>query len=120
MITEILSFLQIFSVRKTTTQVFYYFRKHIYISSIFWAFKSNLQIIMWLCTLYCFFLTLITVFSYVWCHTSLSVSTIFSFCVFFHLLFHSLLATRRILQFTTFGLISLQPARSITEIRNTS
>ena len=51
----------------------------------------------------------------------LSLSLPFShFVFFFNLFFHSLLATGRILQFTTFGLISLQPARNITEIRNTS
>ena len=51
-ITEIPSFLQIFSVRKTTTQFFLIFPeiyKKIdnknYIPGIFWAFKSKLQII---------------------------------------------------------------------------
>ena len=50
-ITEILSFLQIFSVRKTTTQLFKYFRKsarkstQMCISGKFWAFKIELQII---------------------------------------------------------------------------
>ena len=53
MITKILSFLQIFSVRKTTTQFFKFSnnlqkdqQKKNYIPGIFWAFKSKLQIIL--------------------------------------------------------------------------
>ena len=38
-------------------------------------------------------------------------------CSYFHPLFLTLLATRHILQFTIFDSISLQPARSITEIK---
>ena len=38
-------------------------------------------------------------------------------CFYFHLLFHALLATRKILQFTIFDSISLQPSRNITEIK---
>ena len=51
LIPEILSFLQIFSVRKTTTPLFQYFRNSTRISTknqicgIIWAFKSKLQII---------------------------------------------------------------------------
>ena len=51
LITEILNFLDIFTVRKTTTQFFYYFKKYSkkqkknYISDIFWTFKNKLQII---------------------------------------------------------------------------
>ena len=44
-------------------------------------------------------------------------------CFCFHLLFHSLLATRHILQFTMIDSTSLQPlepARNISEMRNTS
>ena len=44
-------------------------------------------------------------------------------CFCFHLLFHSLLAKRQILQFTMINSTSLQPlqpARNISEIRNTS
>ena len=44
--TEIPSFLQIFSVRKTTTQkICEKINKKIYISTILWAFKNKLQII---------------------------------------------------------------------------
>ena len=52
MITEILSFLQIFNVRKTTIQFFNISknlqenRQKNYIHGIFWAFKGKLQIIL--------------------------------------------------------------------------
>ena len=84
------------------------------VSGILWVFKSKLQIIHVAIYIALF------LFSYVWCHVSLSVSTIFSLYFYFYLLFHSLLATRHILQLTMFDSISLQPARNITEIRNTS
>ena len=88
LITKILSFLQIFSERKTTTQLFLFqklcqnINKENYISSIFWTFKSKLQIIH--------DVTYVTLFlpgsknfvSYVWYQISISVSAIFSFCVF--------------------------------------
>ena len=46
LITEILNFHHTFSVRKTTTQLFQYFRISTknHISGIFWVFKSKLQI----------------------------------------------------------------------------
>ena len=88
LITKILSFLQIFSERKATTQLFLFqklcqnINKENYISSIFWTFKSKLQIIH--------DVTYVTLFlpgsknfvSYVWYQISISVSAIFSFCVF--------------------------------------
>ena len=46
--------------------------------------------------LHCFFLTLITVFSYVWSHISISVLTIFSFCVFIFTFFFMLFSPRDI------------------------
>ena len=94
-----------------------------YISSLFWAFKSKLQIIHAASYVVLFLPDSNNCFLYVQCqcHISLSGSTILSFCVFiFHLLFHSLLSTRHILQFTMFDSISLVPARNISEIRNTS
>ena len=75
---------------------------------------------MWLSILHCFFLTLITVFSYVYISLFVSIILSFSQCFYFHLLFPYLFATRHILHFTMFDSISLQPARNITEIRNTS
>ena len=68
LITKILSFQRIFSVRKTTTQPFKYFRKSArksknnYISDIFRGFKSKLQIIHPITYIHCFFLNLINVF----------------------------------------------------------
>ena len=46
----------------------------------------------------------------------MSVSTIFSFCVFIFTLFSLLDSPQDILQFTLFDWISLQPARNIMEI----
>ena len=71
LIFEILSFLQIFSVRKITTQLIWYFRKSArkstnnYISDIFWTFKSQLQTILVATYVHCIFLTLINPFLYV-------------------------------------------------------
>ena len=100
LITEILSFLKIFSLRKTTTQLFYYFRNSARISgikTIFWAFKSKLQIIhaATYITLFlpdsnnCFFICLVLYIPF-----CLNYFLILRF--YFHLLFHSLLATRHI------------------------
>ena len=66
LISEILGFLQIFSVRKTTT-CFFNISENLqenqnYISDIFWTFKSKLQIIHATTYIHCFFLTLINVF----------------------------------------------------------
>ena len=129
LITETLSFLQRFSVRKTTTQLFQYFRNSIkkninfrisiksqninkknYISSIFWAFKSKLQIIHGAAYIALFLPDsnnrfFICLFPYI--HICLYYFLIL--CFYFHLLFHTLLATRHILKFAMFDLISLQP-----------
>ena len=83
-----------------------------YISGIFWAFKSKLQIVhaATYIALFlpdsnnCFFICLVP-----YIHICLYYFLIL--CFYFHLLFHSLLATRHILQFTMFDSISLQPAR---------
>ena len=110
LITEILSFLQIFSVRKN------------YISGIFWVFKSKLQInhaatyVALFLFLFlsdsnnCFFICLVAYIPF----------CLYYFAVlYFHFLFHSLLAKRHILQFTMFDSISLQPFRNISGIKNT-
>ena len=59
----------------------------------FESLKGNYRSYMRL-TLHCFFLTLITVFSYVQCHKTLSVSTIFSFFVFIFTFFFILFSPR--------------------------
>ena len=107
LITETLSFLQIFSVRKTTTQLFKYFRKSArksknYISDIVWAFKSKLQIIHQATYIHCFLLNLI-MFLYMFSTTHPYLSLLFSHFVFlFCLLFLTHLATRHIILFTMF------------------
>ena len=127
LITEILSFLQIFSVRKTTTQLFEYFRNSARISAkrnyfgIFWALKSKLQIIHAATSIvlflpdsnHCFFICVVP-------YIPMCVYYFLILYFYFHLLFHSLLATRHILQFAMFDSISLQPVHNIKEIRNTS
>ena len=67
-ITEILSFLQIF-ITRSNHWVFLIFQKtckkinkNNYISDIFWAFKSKLQIVHPATYIHCFFLNLINVF----------------------------------------------------------
>ena len=91
-----------------------------YISDIFWTFKSKLQVIRGATYIHCFFLTLINIF-YIFNTIHSYLSLLFSHFVFLfsfvYLLFLTLLATRHILQFTIFDSISLQPARSITEIK---
>ena len=86
LITEILSFLQIFSVKKTTTQLFYYIRKSIRKSTkkiifltYFGPVRANYKYFMPLLTLHCFFLTLITIFL---CMSS----TIYSYGVYYFLI----------------------------------
>ena len=127
LIAEILSFLQIFSVRKTTTHLLYYFRKSVristksYISGIFWAFKSKLQIIhaATYVVLFlpdsnnCFFICLVP-------YIPVCLYYFVMLCFYLDHLLHSLLAKRHTLQFNMFDLISLQLARNISEIRNTS
>ena len=51
--------------------------------------------------------------------TGICLNHFLNLCFYFHLLFHSLLATKHIPQFIMFDSISLQPASNITEIRNT-
>ena len=94
MITEILSFLQIFSVRKTTTQYFKYFRKTTrestknYISDIFWTFMSKLQIIHVTNYIHCFFLILVNVFFHIFSTIHPYLFLLFShLCSCFHLFF---------------------------------
>ena len=115
LITEILSFLQIFSVRKTTTKLLIFQKlyqnvnKKNYICGIFWAFKSKLQIIhtatyiaLFLPDSYnCFFFFICLKFSH--------------FVFLFSPSFHTLLTTRHIKHE-----ISLKPTCNITKIKNTS
>ena len=121
--TEILSFLQIFSVRKQPLRflIFQKLCQNINKKTTFWLFKSKLQIndgatyfaLFRPDSNNCFFICLVP-----YIHICLYFFLIL--CFYFHLLFHFLLATRHILQFTMSNLISLQPARNITEIKNTS
>ena len=92
-----------------------------YISGKFQVFKNKLQIIheITYAALFlagsnnCFFIQLVP-------YIPICFSYFLILCFYFHLLFHSLLATRHILQFTMFDSILLQPGRNILEIRNTS
>ena len=93
-------------------------KKESYISVIFWAFKSKLQIthaVTYIALFLpnsnnCFFLRLVP-----YIHTCLYYFQILCFC--FHCLFHAFFAMRHIPQFTMLDSISLQPARNITEIK---
>ena len=83
--TEILSFLQTFSVRKTTSQLFLYLEsltqnineKKNFISGIFWIFQSKLKIIHTATYLHCFFMFLVTVFD-MFCAVDCYLSLLFS------------------------------------------
>ena len=110
-------------MRKTPTQLCYYFRKSARKSSkkttydIFWAFKSKLQIIHAATYIELFppdsnncFVCLVP-----YIHICLYYFLIL--CFYFHFLFLALLPMRHILQFKMFDSILLQPARSITEIK---
>ena len=115
---EILSFLQTFHVRKTTTQFFYISknlqenRQENYISGIIWDFKCKLHIIIVATYIplflpdpsNCFFIYIIP-----YIHI----------CFYYFLILCFLLATKHILHFTMVDTISLQPARNITEIKKT-
>ena len=78
---------------------------------MFWAFKIKLQIIHAATYIApfvpasnsCFFIFLLL-------YIPICLYYFLIFCFYFHLHFHSLVATRHILQFTMFDLISLQPA----------
>ena len=128
LITEILGSLQIFNVRKTTTQFFFNISKNLQENrqkkTIFMAhfgpLKANYRLFLRLLTLHCFFLTLITDF-YMFNVVYPYLLLLFSHLVFlFSSFFLILLTTRHILQFIMFDTISLQPARNITEIKSTS
>ena len=88
---------------------------------IFWALKSKLEIIHAATSIvlflpdsnHCFFICVVP-------YIPMCLYYFLILYFYFHLLFHSLLAKRHILQFTMFDSISLQPAHNITEIRNTS
>ena len=113
LITEILSFLQIFSVRKITTPLFNLsetlpeYQQKSQIPSIFWAFKRKLQIIYAATYIAlflsdsnnCFFICLVPHIPFYLCYSLI-------LCFYFHVLFLSFLATSHILQFTVFNLIS--------------
>ena len=125
LITEVLSFLHIFSVRKQPLSFFTISenlrenRQKNYISGIFRAFKSKLQIIpaATYIALFlpdsnkCFFICLV---SYIPIHI---IPIHIILCSYFYHIFLALLATRRILQFTMFDSILLEPARNSTEIK---
>ena len=95
--------------------------KKTYISGIFWAIKTKLQIIhgATYVSLFlsdsnnCFIICLVPYIPIFLYYSLIS-------CFYFRLLFHSFLARRHILQFTMFDSNSLQPARDISEIKNTS
>ena len=124
--TEILSFLQIFHVRKTTTQFFDISknlqenRQENYISGIIWDFKCKLHIIIVATYIplflpdpsNCFFIYIIP-------YIHICFYYFLILCFHFHLLFLTLLATKHILYFTMVDTISLQPARNITQIKKT-
>ena len=122
-ITEILSFQQIFNVRKKNHSLFWIFQKSEknwqknYIPGIFWAFKSKLQIIL-AANYIALFLPDTTVFICIIPYIHICSYYFLIFCFYFHLLFLNLSAMIHILQFTMFHIISLQTARNITEIRN--
>ena len=83
-------------------------------------FKTDYRF-LWLLSLHCFFLTLITLL-FICIIPCIHICFYYSLilCFYFHLLFLNLLATKHILQVTMFHIISLETARNITEIRNTS
>ena len=94
-------------------------RKTIFLA-YFGHLKANYRLFLRLLILHCFFLTLITVFICIIPCAHIIFYYFLILCFYFHLLFLNLLTTKHILQFTMFHIISLQTARNITEIRNTS
>ena len=99
MITEIRDFLQIFSVRKTTTQFFenqQKINKKTEFRACFGLLKANYRLFLRLFRFHCFFLTLRTVFICIrpYIHICLYYFLILHF--YFHLLFLNLLATKHI------------------------
>ena len=102
LITEILSFLQIFSVRKITTRSKLQIIHGVTYITLFLPDSNN-----------CFFI----------CSVSYIPICLYYFlilCFYFHFPFHLLLATSHILQVTMFDSTLLQPVHNTTEIRNTS
>ena len=87
---------------------------------MFWDFASKLQIIHAAAYIAlflpdynnCFFVCLVP-------YSHICLYYFLIFCFYFHYLFLTLIATRHILQFTMFDLISLQPAHNITVMKNT-
>ena len=99
----------------------YGFPKLNYIFDISWTFKSKLQTIRPANSIHHFFLTLINIF-FISLVPSIHICLYYFLilCSYFHSLFLTILSTRHILQFKMFDLISLQPAQSITEIKDAS
>ena len=97
------------------------FDKKNYVPGISWAFKSKLQIIL-AATYMALFLPDTNNCYFLYCIVPIPMCLYYFLILYFyfHLLFHSLLAKRHILQFTMFDSISLQSAHNITEMRNTS
>ena len=89
-----------------------------YISGIFWAFKSKLQIIH-VAIYVALFLPDSNNYLFI-CLVLYIPICLYILRFYFNLLFHSVLTNRLILQFTMFDSISLQPACNNLEIRNTS
>ena len=92
-----------------------------YISGIFWAFKSKLQIIH-AATYIALFLpdSNNCFFNYLVPYIHICLYFVLILCFYCHLPFHTFLTTRHILEFPLLDSISLQSARNITEIKNTS
>ena len=120
MITEILSCLQIFSMRKATSLLFKIFKnlQKIDKKTIFLAYvgplKANYRLLLLLLTV------LITFFICMLSYIHICFYCFLIFCFYFHLLFLTLVTRKHILQFTMFHTVSLQTSRNITEIKNTS
>ena len=123
-ITEILSFQQIFNVRKKKNIQFFEFSKNLkkidkktIFLGYFGPLKANYRLFLQLITLHYFFLTLLF-FICIIPYIHICSYYFLILCFYFHLLFLNLPATKHILHFTMFHIISLQTARNITEIRN--
>ena len=117
------------SVKKNNHSVFVIFwklcqniNKKNYFSVIFWTFKSKLQIIYATAHVAHFLPDSNNPFFFIFLAPYVPICPYYFLilCFYFHLLSHPVLATRHILQFTMLASISLQPARNISEIKNTS
>ena len=81
----------------------------------FGPLNANYRQFMWLFTLHCFsFLFSVCLAPYI----NICLCYFLILCFYFLLLFLFLFAKKNILQFKIFDLISLQPARNITKIKN--